>query len=83
MVSTNRIAARMSLFTDTAESLWGLRWRLALAESLGVSERTVRRWAAGEFPIPPGIYAELLTLAEDRRKRLKELGPLLKKAAQG
>lgn len=32
--------------------LYGPQWQTPLAKHLGVYDRTVRRWAAGETPIP-------------------------------
>jgi hypothetical protein len=34
-------------------------WKPGLARDLGVSERNVARWAAGERPIPVGVWGEL------------------------
>lgn len=39
------------------------RWQSELARRLGVNDRTMRRWAAGENPVPAGIEPELLALA--------------------
>jgi ribosome-binding protein aMBF1 (putative translation factor) len=41
------------------QALYGPFWQRALAAELGVSDRTMRRWAAGEINPPPGVYAEL------------------------
>jgi len=40
------------LFCRVGAALYGPRWQSELARDLGVSDRTVRRWAAGEQPIP-------------------------------
>jgi len=40
------------LFCRVGGALYGPRWQSELARDLGVSDRTVRRWAAGEQPIP-------------------------------
>ena len=37
-------------------------WQSALARRLGVSDRTVRRWASGETPIPSRIQSEIMPL---------------------
>jgi hypothetical protein len=34
----------------------GERWQTALAEYLGVADRTVRRWVAGESPVPDHVW---------------------------
>ena len=35
-----------------AEKLFGGQWQHPLARALGLNERTVRRWASGETPVP-------------------------------
>ena len=37
-------------------------WQSALARRLGVNNRTVRRWASGETPIPGRIQSEIMAL---------------------
>ena len=49
--------------------LYGPSWRAALAISLNVAERTVRRWMGGS-PIPDTIAADLASIC---RRRIKEL----------
>lgn len=64
------------LLRDAGECLYGPRWRLDLGRALSVSERTVRRWASGEWPVPANVWGELrgllkvrgLELASVRRK---------------
>lgn len=48
-----------NLITQYGRALYGARWRAAMADDLGVSERTVRRWAKGEFQVPEGVLREL------------------------
>lgn len=62
-----------ALFVEAARALYGSAWRVPLAEDLGVNERTIRRWAAGEFPIPAGVEAELVRLIKLRRLDIKQL----------
>ena len=59
--------------------LWGSRWQTDMAETLGVNDRTVRRWASGAQVPHPGIWAELIEII---RARGAELGELLKVVAQ-
>lgn len=70
-----------TLLADCGEALYGPRWQTDLARDLRVSDRTVRRWAAGEQPMPPSACADLLRLAQERAalldslaRRLRELG---------
>lgn len=59
---------------EIGRALYGERWQTALAADLGVADRTMRRWAAGTSPAPPGIEAELRRLLEERGV---EIGRLL------
>jgi hypothetical protein len=68
------------LLTETGEALYGPRWQSELARDLAVSDRTVRRWAAGTTDPPPGIYADLLRLAIERGKALDALAKRLRAA---
>jgi hypothetical protein len=47
-------------------ALYGERWQTPLAHDLGVADRTVRRWLAGETPIPGGVDSELRKILESR-----------------
>jgi len=53
-------------FVKIGEALYGPSWRAALAQALGVAERTVRRWAAETSPIPDNLPAELAALCRQR-----------------
>jgi hypothetical protein len=54
-------------------ALFGPRFRVDLADALGVSERTVRRWLAGEWVIPEGVKADLKKLRRTKQIQLKKL----------
>ncbi len=47
-------------------ALYGPRWQSDLARDLGVSIRTMQRWAAGQISPPRGIYVDLLRLVSRR-----------------
>jgi hypothetical protein len=47
------------LLREAGEALYGPRWQSELARELNVTDRTMRRWAAGEFSIPEAVSAEL------------------------
>jgi hypothetical protein len=55
------------------EALYGPRYQRDLAEALGVNERTMRRWIAGDFEPPATLLPELKALLRDRAKRIKAL----------
>jgi hypothetical protein len=45
-------------------------WRGKLAEKLGVSPRTLRRWELGEMPVPEGVWGECNTLLREREREI-------------
>lgn len=65
------------LFADAAGALYGLRWQSEIARDLDVSDRTVRRWYAGDQPIPPGVAIDLHRLLIERAAAIDELLPNL------
>lgn len=58
------------LLHEAGAALYGPRWRADLADALSVSERTVRRWAAGEWPVPSGARRDIRALLAERGKTL-------------
>lgn len=58
---------------QVGEALYGPRFQRELAEALGVNERTMRRWVAGEFEPPDSLKADLLRLLKERRTDLTGL----------
>jgi hypothetical protein len=54
-------------------ALYGERWQSPLARDLDVSDRTVRRWMAGEWPIPEGIASDLDRLLRERHRLIGRL----------
>ena len=55
------------------EALYGPRFQRGLAEALGVNERTMRRWVAGDFEPPASLQADLVRLLRDRRDIINAL----------
>lgn len=68
------------LLHEAGAALYGPRWRLDLANALHVSERTVRRWAAGEWPVPANVWGELRTLLQARGLELASVRRKLPRA---
>ena len=62
-----------ALLHSIGNALYGPRWQPELARDLGVSDRTVRRWSAGEHQVPDGIWWDLGIMMDDRRKVLQIL----------
>lgn len=65
------------LLVECGEALYGPRWQSELARELDVSDRTMRRWAAGA-DVPDGLYTDLLRLTQERAATLEALAPRLR-----
>jgi hypothetical protein len=57
-------------FSEIGKALFGPNWQKPLADSLGVAERNVRRWAKGEYPVPTGLGPDLIRIFQSRIKRM-------------
>lgn len=68
------------LLVEAGEALYGPRWQSDLARDLAVSDRTVRRWAAGTTDLPAGVYMDLLRLTQERAAMLDALAQRLREA---
>lgn len=58
-------------FKETIETIWGAHGQTMLAEYMGVDDRTVRRWIAGQAP--ERAWVALEQARKDRVKQLKEM----------
>ncbi len=61
------------LLREAGEALYGPRWQSDLSRDLNVSDRTMRRWAAGEWDVPQTAQAELRTLLSARRASIADV----------
>lgn len=52
-----------SELTAIGRLLYGPQWQTPLGAVLGVSDRTVRRWVAGDYAIPDGVVLDIVSLA--------------------
>lgn len=55
------------------EALYGPRFQRELAEVLGVNERTMRRWIAGDTSPPDSVLDDLKALVRARIAHLRTL----------
>jgi hypothetical protein len=62
-----------ALLEAVGRALYGEYWRDPLAADLGVSVRSVQRWAAGEFNIPEGIAGDCKRILVQRRADIGKL----------
>lgn len=65
------------LLREVGEALYGPRWQSALAADLDVTDRTMRRWAAGDGPIPDGVRDDLRAAIKARRAKISDLAKRL------
>lgn len=70
-----------NLLKRTGEALYGPRWQSEIARDLGISDRHVRRLAAGEDNLKPGMALDLWRITLERAAALEELAEELKRAA--
>lgn len=70
----------VELLHEAGAALYGPRWQSELARALGVSDRTMRRWAAGGDQPPHGVAGDILTICLRRRRDLDALMMRLKNA---
>jgi hypothetical protein len=68
------------LLVECGQALYGERWQSALARDLHISDRTMRRWAAGTHDVPCGLYVDLLQLTQERAAVLDALARRLRGA---
>lgn len=62
---------------DIGEALFGARWKTQVAKVLGVDEKQVRRFAAGEAAMSGDHRAKILELCTKRITRLENLSSRL------
>ena len=58
------------LLRDAGEALYGPQWQTQIARDLGMSDRHVRRLAAGAADLSPGMAVDLLRVATERAEQL-------------
>lgn len=73
-------AADTPLIVAAGLALWGERWQTEMSRALDVSDRTVRRWAAGDDQPRPGVYVDLMRIAYERQGDIEDVIERLKRA---
>lgn len=53
-----------------------------LGGALSASERTVRRWGAGEFEVPAGVWRDLAKLCHERAEILLAMSKSLERGGR-
>jgi hypothetical protein len=60
----------MTKFKHLCTLIWGRVWRLDAATSLNLNERTVRRYAKGEYDPPNEVITDLRLMAAAKAAQL-------------
>lgn len=60
-----------STLRAAGEALYGDRWQSAIAADLGLADRTIRRWLAGDRDMPDDLAPRIMALIEARLPALK------------
>lgn len=55
------------------EALYGKNFQCALARALGINDRTMRRWVAGDTNPPESVLDDLKALVRERMALLRGL----------
>ena len=61
------------LLTSCGQALYGPNFQAGLARDLVVNDRTVRRWVAGDVPVPVAVWADVATLMSSLAGALRQL----------
>lgn len=72
-----------NLITAIGLALWGERWQMPMARALGVHRDTVQDWRQGRAEPRPGVYADLLRIAGERRDAVGGVVALLEERCAG
>jgi hypothetical protein len=72
---------RLTSFTlrKAGFALYGEQWRSELARALGVTDRTIRRWAQDEYSMPDGARQRIIELCRERVEMLNAVVRRLEK----
>lgn len=54
-------------------AMYGEHWMGRMADDLGISDRSLRRFANGSVDIPEGVWSDLADIASRRRSEIDEI----------
>ncbi|NJR79344.1 hypothetical protein [Sphingomonas corticis] len=61
------------ILRQAGEALYGERWQTPLSRDLGVTDRTMRNWAAGRHDVPADVPDKLLRILRQRGDSMARL----------
>jgi Protein of unknown function (DUF1488) len=59
------------ILRQIGEALYGATWQAELSKAIGVSDRSMRRWAAGTDAVPSGVWRDIHYHAESRWRTIQ------------
>jgi len=71
-----------NILHEVGRALYGNIWQSELARDLGCNDRTVRKWNAGDAPIPEHLRGEVAKICRRRGDRLIEIAEQLEATAR-
>lgn len=71
MIERIRPTHESLLLRQVGEVLFGASWQSEFCRIAGVSDRSMRRWASGQDPIPPGVWGDIQTYARGQWLTIK------------
>ena len=71
MTSQSETSYHLVLLRQIGEALYGPQWQSDLSRAISVSDRTMRRWAAGTDEVPEGVWLDIHRHAESRWRTIK------------
>lgn len=72
----------LDLLRRAGTLLYGPNWQRALARGLEVNERTARRWAAGDSPVPGWAWGAIAERLTAQRRQLGAVGRSMRSVAR-
>lgn len=69
----------IDLLENAARRMYGEQWQTPLAKALGINDRTVRRWAAGNNKVPKKIWPLVYAILIEQERAIREASDLVRK----
>lgn len=63
----------VKVIIKTGEAIYGPSWRRPFSKHIGIHEKTLRRWLAGEYHPPADIIVRCISLLSERIDVLKSV----------
>ena len=81
--TTRKMGGGANILRRAGEALYGERWQTPLSRDLGVTDRTIRNWAASRHDCPDDLSARLLGVLRTRGENMSHLISRLEQETNG